>query len=178
MSRTELLVAWVYLIDTFLVNKEISINWDDCDDWTIVDNLLLDILFVFCNTVIRNFEFLEIFCRFLTLFRSLGGWAISVVLFFNQTINLCIIKSSWYKPFLAIFINNFITCQGSLRRKNWMLGRTKFTPSIINDWNWSNSIWRWAITLRNNRSLTFFMFFSEIECFRNSSLFVTFITYI
>lgn len=176
MARTELLVTCVDLIHAWFINQEISVYWDNSNDWTIINNLLLDVLFVFGNTIVWYFEFFEIFCSFLALFRNFRRWAVRIVFVLDKTIDLSIIKSSWYKSFFTIFVDNLITCQRSLWRKHRMISRAKLTPSIINNRNWCNSIWWWTVTLRNNGSLTLFKLFSKIISFRNSSLFITFIT--
>ena len=37
------LVSWIYLIKSFSVNEEVSVYWNYCNDWSMVEDLLFDI---------------------------------------------------------------------------------------------------------------------------------------
>ena len=54
------MVSWVNLIESLLIDKEVSIDWNDSNNWSMVENLLLNGLELLRNAIIINFVFLAV----------------------------------------------------------------------------------------------------------------------
>ena len=91
LASRKLLILGIYSINSCLINKEISINWNYCDYGAIIKNLLFDVLLLFWYTIVSDFMFLTWCSLFFALFdrlKSIIKWKTFLI---NNTINFCII---------------------------------------------------------------------------------------
>lgn len=66
------MVSWVNLIESLLIDKEVSIDWNDSNNWSMVENLLLNGLELLRNAIIINFVFLAVGSLGLAFFYGSG----------------------------------------------------------------------------------------------------------
>lgn len=72
MAGAVLLVAGQHLVDTRLVDQEVPVDGDDCNDGAVVDDLLLDVLLLLGHTVVGHLELLAPLGGVLALLGALG----------------------------------------------------------------------------------------------------------
>jgi len=51
MTRAELLIARIDLIETFLIDEKITINWNNSNYWTMINDFLFNIFLFGRNTI-------------------------------------------------------------------------------------------------------------------------------
>jgi len=164
MLSWESLIFRVDSVDTVLVDQEISVN-GDCDyDWTIVENLLLNVGSFFGYTIVSDFEFFAFFGSSSAFFFSLS---ISRIIFsafgIYKSVDFSVVKSTWNESRFAIRIDDFVTEYWSVSRKLRVIFRLALAPTIIDGADGSNRVWRRAVSLSSNRSSTAWILFSEVK---------------
>lgn len=70
------MISCTDFVDSSLVDEEIAIYGNHCDNGPIVDDFLLDVLLLFGDAVVRYFEFLAVLGSFLAF---LGGIRLLVI---------------------------------------------------------------------------------------------------
>lgn len=92
MAELEPLILRIDLVDAFLVDKEVPIDWDDGNDWSMVEDLLLDSFFGGTDTIVRDFVSLAFLSECCTVCGGLNlADIIGKAVLINQPIDLSIV---------------------------------------------------------------------------------------
>ena len=111
------MIFGVDLIQSFFVDKEISVNWNCSYNWSVVENLGFDIFSLGRNTVVSDINLFAISKLFGTGFGSVfSGGIVGSAGSINQSIEFSIVKGTGDESSFALGVDEFIAEDGGLGR--------------------------------------------------------------
>ena len=167
------LIFWVNLIESFLIDEEISVDGNSGNNWSVVEYFLFNVLYFWRDTIISNFVS-SAGLSSLTALLLCFLW--SSVIFsagcINKSIYFGVVESSSDYSSFAVGIDDFITEDWSMGWENWELKFVVPAPSVRNGAYCSNWVRRWTISLSQDRSGTSWINFFEIVDLRDDGFFI------
>lgn len=141
MARREPLVLGVNLVQSFLVDEEVSVDGDDRDDGAVVEHLLLDALLGRAHTVVRDLVLLAVLGlgdAVEALFDLVG--VVGQASLIHKSIDLGVVQSPRHEASLALAVDGLVAGDGGHGRQNGELLLILEAEPVIDGADGSNRV--------------------------------------